>query len=184
MRRDFQGRGEVQTCSGARVQPMGDGVQLALGVARQVGTLGQVLAQPPVRVLVGAPLPRTVGIGKAHPDRQPLRQALMLGHVFPSIIGPRVAQPRGYVPECLGEASSRTRRIRPLPPGQEDHARRPCHQGANGRPLASPFDEVAFPVAGHRAGGHLGGPFSKQRPVGDLAPSIRPRARGRCALRA
>ena len=45
LRIDFQGRGNVETFSWARVQPMGDGVQLALRVARQVGTLGQVSAQ-------------------------------------------------------------------------------------------------------------------------------------------
>ena len=44
VRIDFQGRGEVEAFSGARVQAMGDGVQLALRVPRQVGALGQVLA--------------------------------------------------------------------------------------------------------------------------------------------
>ncbi|MEP6934185.1 MAG: hypothetical protein ABI988_09640 [Nitrospirota bacterium] len=88
------------------------------------------------------------------------------------------------MPEFLGEAPSRTRRIRPLHPGQEDHARRPLQQGARGRAIASPFDEVALPVAGHRAGGPLGGPFSKRRPVGELAPSIRPpRPRSACLAR-
>jgi predicted transcriptional regulator len=37
---------------------MGDGIQLALRVARHVGALGQVLAQQPIGVLVGAVLPR------------------------------------------------------------------------------------------------------------------------------
>ena len=44
MRIDFQGRGEVETFSRARVQSMRDNVQLALGVARQVRALGQILA--------------------------------------------------------------------------------------------------------------------------------------------
>ena len=51
--RDFQGRGNVETFPRARVQPMGDGVQLALRVARQVGALGQVLAQQAIGVLIG-----------------------------------------------------------------------------------------------------------------------------------
>ena len=87
---------------------MGDGVQLALGVARQVRALGQVLAQQPIRVLVGAALPRAVGIGKEHPDREPLGQALVLGHLFPSIIGQGFAQQRGHMPEFLGEALAGT----------------------------------------------------------------------------
>ena len=41
LRIDFQGRGKVETFAWARVQPMGDGIQLALGVARQVRALGK-----------------------------------------------------------------------------------------------------------------------------------------------
>ena len=72
LRKDFQERGKVQTFSWACVQAMGDGVQLALGVARQVRVFGQVLAQQPIRTLVGATLPRAVGIGKEDLDREPL----------------------------------------------------------------------------------------------------------------
>ena len=43
----FQRRGEVQTFARARVQAMGDGVQLALHVPPQVGALGQLLVQQP-----------------------------------------------------------------------------------------------------------------------------------------
>jgi hypothetical protein len=98
----------------------------------------------------------------------------VLSTLFPTIIGQRFAQQRGHVPEFLGEALSRTRRIRPLHPCQDDQARRPFHQGADGRTIAGPFDEVAFPVTRHRAGGHLGGALGNRRHVGDLAPSIRP----------
>ena len=87
LRIDFQGRRKVETFSWACVQAMGDGVQFALGVARQVRAFGQVLAQQPIRVLVGAALPRAVGIGKEHLDRESFRQALVLGHLFPAIIG-------------------------------------------------------------------------------------------------
>ena len=66
VRKDFQGRGEVQTFSRARIQAMGDGVQLALRVPRQVRALRQVLAQQPVGVLLGAALPRAVRIAKEH----------------------------------------------------------------------------------------------------------------------
>ena len=59
---------------------MRDGVQQALGVARQVRALGQVLAQQAVRVLVGPALPGAVRIGKEDLEREPLGQLLMLGH--------------------------------------------------------------------------------------------------------
>ena len=76
VRIDFQGRGKVETFPRACVQPIGDGVQLTLGVARQVCALGQVLAQQAICILVGATLPGAVRIGKEDLDRQPFRQAL------------------------------------------------------------------------------------------------------------
>ena len=51
---------------------MDEGVQLALGVARQVGALGQVVAQQAIGVLVGAAFPRAMRICKEHPDREPM----------------------------------------------------------------------------------------------------------------
>ena len=42
LRIDFQGRGEVETFSWARVQAMGDDIQLALSVARQVDALDDI----------------------------------------------------------------------------------------------------------------------------------------------
>ena len=155
LRIDFQGRGEVETLSRARVQAVGDGVQLALRVARQVRPLGQVLTQQPIRVLVGPPLPGAMRIRKEHPDRKPLRQALMLSHFFSPIIGQSFPQWSRHMPEFLREALSGTRRIRPVHPGQQDEARRPLHQRADGRAIAGPLEEVAFPVARHRAGGQL-----------------------------
>ena len=184
LRIDFQGRGKVQTFPRARVQAMRDSVQLALRVARQVCALGQILAQQPIRILVGATLPGAIRIGKEDPDRQPLRQALVLGHLFPSIIGQRITQLRGYVPEFLGEALTGTPRIRSIHPGQNDQARHPFHQGANGRPRAGSLDEVTFPVAWHGAGGHLGGALGKGVMLGIWPRRSVPRARGRRALRA
>ena len=40
------------------------------------------------------------------------------------------------------------------------------------RPIARPFDEVAFPVARHRTGGHLDGTLGNRRDVGDLAVAV------------
>ena len=64
LREDLQGRGEVEALSWARIQPMCDGVQLALRIARQVRSLGQILAQQPIGILVGPALPGAVRIGK------------------------------------------------------------------------------------------------------------------------
>ena len=97
LRRDFQGRGTVQTFSRACGQAMGDGVQLALGVARQVRALGPVLAQQAIRILVGSALPRAVGIGKEDLDREPLGPRLVLGPLFASIIRQGVPQQDGHM---------------------------------------------------------------------------------------
>ena len=59
LRIDFQGRGKVQTFSWVCVQPMGNGIQLTLGIARQVCALGQVLAQQPI---VFSLVPRCQGL--------------------------------------------------------------------------------------------------------------------------
>ena len=174
MRIDFQGRGEVQTFSGARVEAMGDGVQLALRVSRQVRALGQVLAQQAIRILVGAALPRAVRIGKEDLEREPLGQLLVLGHFFPPIIGQGLPQQRGHMSEFFREALTSTPCIRPLHPGQNDQARRPLHQRPDGRTIAGSFDEITFPMARHRAGGHLRGALSNRRHMENLASSIGP----------
>ena len=157
LRIDLQGRGKVETRSRSRVQPMGDGIQRTRGVARQVRPLGQVLAQQTLRMLVGAALPGAVRISKENLDRKPLRQRLVFGPLFPSIIRQGFPQQGGHVPECLHEALTGTPGIRPVHPGQNDQAGGPLHQGADGRPIASAFDASAFPVARHGAGGHVGG---------------------------
>ena len=47
--------------------------------------------------------------------------------------------------------------------------RRPLHQGADGRAIASPLDQVALPVAGHRAGRDFDGALGHRRHIGDLS---------------
>ena len=114
LREDLQRRGEVQALSRARIQPMCDGVQLALRVARQVCALGQVLAQQLIGILMGPALPGAVRIGKEHPDGEALGQALVLRQLLASIIGQRFAQRGWHMPEFLGEALSSTRGISPI----------------------------------------------------------------------
>ena len=174
----------METFPRARVQAMGDGVQLALRVARQVRPLGEVLAQQPVRVFIGAALPRAIRIGNEDLDRESRCQALVLGPLVAPIIGQGFAQQRGHMPELVREALTGTPCIRPLHPCQEDQARRPRHQGPDGRAIASPLDQGALPVAGHRAGRDLGGALGQRRHVGDLAASIGPpRPRAACLAR-
>ena len=178
LREDLQGRGEVQALSRARIQSMRDGVQLALSVARQVYTLRQVLAQQPIGIFIGSALPGAVRIGKEHLEGEALGQALVLGHLFASVIGQRFAQWGRHMPEFFREALVRTRGIRSLHSGQQDQAGCPLHQGADGRAIAGALEEVTFPVARDGTAGHFCGAGGNRRDVGELAASIRsPRSR-------
>lgn len=78
------------------------------------------------------------------------------------------------MPEIFGESLSGTFCIRSRHPCQDDQARRPPHQGVDVRAIACPFDEGAFSVAGHNAGGHLDEALGNRRHMGDLAASIGP----------
>ena len=184
VRIDFQGRGNVEAFSRACVQAMGDGIELALRVARQVGTLGQVLAQQSIRVLVGATLPGAVRIGKKDLDGEPFRQARVLSHLFPPIIGQRFTQQSRHMPEFLREARTGTPCLCPLHPRQDDQAGHPLYQGPDGRTIASPRDQVAFPMAGDGTSGHLAGRSAIGVILGIWPRRSVPRARGWRALRA
>ena len=87
MRIDLQRRRKVETFPWACVEPMGDGIQLALGIPRQIRALRQVLAQQAIGILVGPPLLGAVRIGKEDLDRETLRQPLMVRHLFAPIVG-------------------------------------------------------------------------------------------------
>ena len=184
MRRAFQGRGTVETCSRARSEAMGHGIQRALGVARPVRALGQGLAQQASRILVGAAWPGAVRIGTDALDRQSLGPRRVLDPRVSSIVRQGFPQPGGHRPELCGPALAGTRGIGPVHPGQADQACGPRHQGPDGRPMAGAREEIAVPVARHRAGPHLGGTPGHWRHRGDLAPSIRsPRPRPSCGAR-
>ena len=114
LRVDFQGRGKVETFPRARVQPIGNGVQLTLDIAPQVGAFGQVLAQQAIRMLVSAALPGTVRITKEDLDREPLGQLLVLSQLFPSIIRQSFTLEGRHMAEFLDEALTGTPSVRPV----------------------------------------------------------------------
>ena len=61
---DFAGRAEAEALAGPVVDLANVGAKLFGGDLAQIGAFGQVLAQETVGVLVGAPLPGVVGMGK------------------------------------------------------------------------------------------------------------------------
>lgn len=62
----LQGRCIAQCHPGAAIELIGHGIELLLGVAAQIGALGEVLAQQPIGVFVTAAQPRAVGITEVH----------------------------------------------------------------------------------------------------------------------
>jgi hypothetical protein len=95
-------------------------------------------------------VPRCQGllrIGKEDLDREPLGQLLVLGHLFPAIIGQGYPQQGGHEPQFFREAHTGTPCIRPLHRGQDEQACGPFQQGPDGGPIAAFLDEIALPVA-------------------------------------
>ena len=74
-----QGASYAQAFSGSHVDFVGNEIDLLLAVARQIGALGQVLADQSVGVFIGAALPWAVRVAEVHGD------AGGLGEFFGSI---------------------------------------------------------------------------------------------------
>src|SRR5450759_4404579 len=89
--------------SRASVELGGDGVEVRLGQAREVGTLGQVLAEQAVGVLVGAPLPRAVRVAEVDGDAGLDREGEVLGHLLATVPGERATELPGQGRDPLGE---------------------------------------------------------------------------------
>ena len=168
----------------ALTQPMGDSVQLTLRVARQVCVLGQVPAQQPVGIFTGATLPRAVRIGKENLDRKPPSQMFVLGSLVASIVGQGLGSRAGTCRSFLANPSRALVASRLVHPAKINQARRPLHQRSDRRSIAGALDEIAFPVARHRAGGHGDGPVGNRRHMGNLAALVRAaRQRSACLAR-
>ena len=135
LREHLQGYGKVQTLSRARIQPIGNGVQLTLGVARQVRPLGQILAQqgrdvseffrearagtPRIRSLHAGQDPRRVVRLTRVPIAEPL-QAPLFRLTFPVARDGTACRFRGAVgnrrhvrklPPAIGASQSRPARL-------------------------------------------------------------------------
>ncbi len=128
--------------------------------------------QQPMGVPMGFWLPGAMRIGKGHSDRQPLGQSLVIDHLFPpygNVFRRAAGACRSFVVNPW-----RTRGIRSLEPGQEDQAGGPLHETADRRAIASPLDQITFPVTGNGASRHFRRTPGHACHVGDLAASIRP----------
>ena len=161
-----------------------DGIEFGLGESRQVGALGEILPEQAVGVLVDAALPRAVRIGEVDIDPGHFREPFVLRHLAPLIVS-------------QGES---TLRIDAVKDGSETgdsgvsgcvvhfcqgHEQRGSfHQGADGRRVASPFDQITLPVSGNDALGDFRGAHMDADHVGNGTPAIFAPAPGMRLLRA
>ena len=72
-----QGASYAQAFSGSHVDFVGNEIELLLAVARQIGALGQVLADQAVGVFIGATLPRALRVAEVHRDASGLGEFLV-----------------------------------------------------------------------------------------------------------
>jgi hypothetical protein len=85
-------RREVEALAWALVELVGDGVEFELGDLAEVGALGEVLAQQPVGVLIGAALPGGVRIAEVDLDVGADVDWLLVAQLGSLVPGQRTAQ--------------------------------------------------------------------------------------------
>jgi hypothetical protein len=102
--------GEGEALAWAVVEFVGDGVELRLADGAEVGALREVLAQQAVGVLVGAALPRGMGIAEEDLDVPCESLPGAAGDARIRVRCGRVGIDRGYarIPACAGVASNRS----------------------------------------------------------------------------
>ena len=86
---------------GCPVQPAAMAFTLPLGIARQVGALGQVVTEQAIRVFIRATLPGTMGIGQVDTDRKALGQSFVVSHLFPTIVRQGFPKQCGDMPAAV-----------------------------------------------------------------------------------
>ena len=140
---------------------------------REIRALREELPDQAVRVLIRAPLPRTMRVGEVDLDAGLLREQLVLGHLFALVVGEGPRHLLGQGAHLPGEGLPDTRRILRSQGHQEGGAGRPLHERAQRRGAPAPHDQIPLPVAGHRPIRHLRGALFDAQHRGDVATSLR-----------
>lgn len=91
---DLQGRVIAMGGAGSSVELVGDGIELGLAVAGQIGAFGEVLPQQAIGVLAGAALPGAVWIAEVHPDAGLLAELGVQRHFLALVVGEGLAHGR------------------------------------------------------------------------------------------
>ena len=128
-----------------------DGIKLDLSETGEVCSLGEILPEQAVGVLVYAALPRPVRVGEVDLYAGHLGEPFVLSHFTPPIVG------RGQTPLRVDavEHGSKSSHCRSgscmIHLCQCDQERGSLNQGANGRRIARTLDQITLPMARHDA---------------------------------
>ena len=148
----------------------------------QVGAFGQELADQPVDVFVGAALPGGVGLAEVHGHAGGGGELLVTGHLAAAVVGEAAAQLGDDAAEAAAEACESVVGGTAVHLGEQHVAAVALDGRADGAGVASAFDEVAFPMAGHGTGVGLGRALTQGHEIGDVAALAAGAARSRHAL--
>jgi len=145
----------------------GDGIELLLGVDAQVSALGQHAAQQAVCVLVDAPFPRAVGVGKEDFDAGALGQRLAVRHLLAVVVRHRQAHGRIQAVEDCAKALCGVLGRGAVKFNQYGLERLALDQGTDLGLVSGALDEVAFPVIRHQSFTDIDGALLDADSVGD-----------------
>jgi hypothetical protein len=138
-------------------------------VAGQVGSLGQILADEAIGVLVAAALPRAVGIAEVDFDAGVGGQLCMARHFSAPVIGEGFGHRFGDVLKGPFKGAAGGLGIQRVHAVEQDEAAGALGQCANGRTVGCALDKVAFPVAGDQPALDVFGPLCNPAIIGDEA---------------
>lgn len=126
-----------------------------MGNRRQIQSIGKILADQAVGILVGRTLPGAVRIGEIDVDLRALGPDLVMRHLPALIVSQRLFHGERDMAELAREAFQRGlgRAVTQL--DQHQVAALALHQGAHGAAVARPLDVMPFPMPRHKAGRDL-----------------------------
>ena len=121
--------------------------QISLAYRPEVGFLGVVPANQPVRILVGAPFPGGVGMRKVNVHARLLGQKLVFGHLRAVVVGHRFAERRGLLVEPSGKGSAYGLGLLAAELDQQGVPRLSLHDAPDAAALLHPDQQIPLPVA-------------------------------------
>src|SRR5271170_6273797 len=136
---------KVQSFSWALIETQGYLVEVGLGIAGQVGFSGEVLSQQPVGVFVGAALPRALRITEVDVHLRGHGEALVFGHLQPSVPGQRAPQRRGEFTSLPGQRIDYGRCVLAGHFDQDGETQMSFHQGCDVT-VAGAAEQISLPM--------------------------------------